>query len=159
VFSLLALPLFLYLRGEAGKALLTRVFVLGTGNAPQIGYTPAFVAFAALHGLNTWLWVVVVVGAVRMCLGFENRALRYLRDAVYPTYILHQTVIVAIGFLVVPWELGVAGKFAFIVLASIAVTLTLYELLRCIGVLRPLFGLKPRGRHKVGAVTGDPNHG
>jgi len=134
--------------------------VLGAGDAPEIGYTPAFMAFAALHGLNTWFWLVAVVGAARTYLGFENRVLRYLRDAVYPTYILHQTVVVAIGFLVVSWELGVAGKFAFIVLASLALTLVLYELVRRVGVLRPLFGLKPKGRRKVDTVAGDgPNRG
>jgi glucan biosynthesis protein C len=230
VFSLLALPVFLYLRGEAGKALLARVstvfetpwgifapalplvlvqaflrarwpgfppnlyddwanfsfylilfvygyalflapgfdrairrrwkaslllgvgtisvifLVLGTGDAPEIGYTPAFMAFAALHGLNTWFWLVAVAGAARTYLGFENRALRYLRDAVYPMYILHQTVVVGVGFLVVPWEVGVAGKFALIVLASLAVTLALYEFVRRVAVLRPLLGLKPKRR-------------
>jgi glucan biosynthesis protein C len=103
---------------------------------------------------------VVVVEAARMYLGFENRVLRYLRDAVYPTYILHQTVVVAIGFFVVDWELGVAGKFAFIVLASLSVTLTLYELVRRVGILRPLFSLKLKGRRRAGAVTGhDPRRG
>jgi glucan biosynthesis protein C len=132
--------------------------VLGTGNAPEIGYTPAFMAFAALHGLNTWFWLVVVVGAARTYLGFENRVLRYLRAAVYPMYILHQTVVVAVGFLVVSREVGVAGKFALIVLASLAVTLALYEFVRRVAVLRPLFGLKPK-RRGVAIANGSPNHG
>ncbi len=129
--------------------------VLGTGKAPEISYTPAFVAFATLHGLNTWLWLVAVVRTGRTYLRFENRLLRYVRDAVYPTYILHQTVVVAVGSLVVSWEVGVTGKFGFIVLASLAVTLVLYEFVQRIGVLRPLFGLKPKGRRKVVAFAGD----
>ncbi len=58
--------------------------------------------------------------------------------------ILHQTVIVVVGFYVVQWNLGIASKFATIGVASLVLTLALYEFIRRVSVLRPLFGLKPK---------------
>ncbi len=46
------------------------------------------------------------IGYGRRYLSFENGLIRWARDASYPIYILHQTVIVAIGFFAIrqPWS-------------------------------------------------------
>jgi membrane-bound acyltransferase YfiQ involved in biofilm formation len=60
---------------------------------------------------------------------------------------LHQTVIVIIGFYVVQWAASVAVKYALILVAAIVVTAALYELLvRRFNVTRFLFGMRPQKR-------------
>jgi hypothetical protein len=66
----------------------------------------------------------------------------YANEAVLPFYIIHQTVIVVIGFYVVKLEVNLFIKYLTIVVATIAVTLALYELIRRTNVTRFLFGMK-----------------
>jgi len=61
---------------------------------------------------------------------------------VLPFYILHQTVIVAIAFYVVGWNLMVIEKYLIIVLASFAMICVLLYPVRQINLLRFLFGMR-----------------
>lgn len=77
--------------------------------------------------------------------GWADRFLRYTDEASYPVYLLHQTVIIAVAFVVMTWEVGVGAGFAAILIVSIAVTFAVYELVvRRVVVARVLFGMKPR---------------
>jgi len=89
------------------------------------------------------LFVLAILGYGRRYLRFGNKFLAYTGEASYPYYILHQTVIVIIGFYVVQWQLGVGAKFLVILAAATAVTALLYELLiKRFNILRFLFGMK-----------------
>jgi peptidoglycan/LPS O-acetylase OafA/YrhL len=64
-----------------------------------------------------------------------------------PFFILHQPVIIAIAFYVVQWNTGIWIKLPVIVLSSLIVTLSFYELvIRRIRPLRLLFGIKAQIR-------------
>lgn len=78
-------------------------------------------------------------------LDHTSKRLKYLREAVYPIFIVHQPVIVFIAFYVVQWEVNVMLKLLVIVIATLAISLGFYEfLVRRINPVRVLFGLKPR---------------
>jgi glucan biosynthesis protein C len=88
-------------------------------------------------------------GAGRVPMGDENTdsgiggVRRYVNEAVMPFYILHQTVIVVIGFYVVRLKVGITLKYTLIVAATLAVTLLLYDLvIRRTNLTRFLFGMK-----------------
>jgi glucans biosynthesis protein C len=103
--------------------------------------------FDFVQAANTWLWVLGLIGAAGRLLRFENRLLRYANEAAYPVYVLHQTVIVAVGYFVIRWDLGIAAKYATVLLVSVAITLLLYEVaVKRTRVTRFLFGLKPKAR-------------
>jgi peptidoglycan/LPS O-acetylase OafA/YrhL len=100
----------------------------------------AFVATAF-----TWACVLAFIGYGYRHLSFTNPLLHWARDASYPVYILHQTVIVAIGYYVVqaPWSPGV--KYWTVLVATLVSCVALYELiLRRFGVTRLIFGMKPQ---------------
>ena len=62
----------------------------------------------------------------------------------FPWYVIHQTATVLIAFWLVPMQLG-APLEAFLVVGGTIVACVLgHELVRRVGVLRPLFGLKRR---------------
>ena len=96
------------------------------------------------EGFVPWFFMIVLLGYGKKFLGFTNRFLKYVSEASYPFYILHQTVIVIIGFYVVQWDTNVPLKFFTIVGASFVVTVLLYDLLvKRTNVTRFLFGMKP----------------
>jgi hypothetical protein len=68
---------------------------------------------------------------------------RYANEAVLPFYLLHQTVIVIIGYYVVQWPIGALMKFLTISFSTLATTLLLYEVvIRRTRLMRFLFGMK-----------------
>jgi glucan biosynthesis protein C len=120
------------------------VWASGIGDGWRDG-SPAGVAFTLLEEANTWLWVLALLGAGRALLSRPVPGLRYASEASFPFYVLHQTVIVALAYFVVGWEVGTAPKFAALSLAAMALTLLPYELVvRRTNVTRFLFGVKPR---------------
>jgi peptidoglycan/LPS O-acetylase OafA/YrhL len=99
----------------------------------------------------TWFCLIALLGYGKQFLNFTNRFLQYFGEAAYPVYILHQTVIVVIGFYVVQWDTsaalgtgaGVPVKFVTIVVASFVITAILYEVVKRTNVTRFLFGMRP----------------
>jgi len=89
-----------------------------------------------------WAWVIGLLGFGHCYLNRPGRVLSYLGPASYPCYVLHQTVIVFIGFFVVQWGIGILPKFLIIGIAAVGVTLGLYEPARRLSVTRFLMGIK-----------------
>jgi peptidoglycan/LPS O-acetylase OafA/YrhL len=80
--------------------------------------------------------------------------LRYATEAAYPFYILHQTVIVAVAYIVCAWDWPVWAKFTLIAVASLALSVGIYEVaVRRWGPVRFLFGMKAK-RRATGAPAG-----
>jgi hypothetical protein len=99
---------------------------------------------AILRVLNAWAWLIAILGFGSRYLNFSNRFLKYANEAVLPFYVLHQTVILAIGFYVVQFNMSIGAKFLVIVISSFITIIALYDLLvKRINVLRFLFGMKP----------------
>lgn len=92
----------------------------------------------------TWFSVLATVGYGYRYLNVNKPSLPHLTQAVYPFYILHQTVIVLLGYwLLKHADLGVWGGFWTISLASGALCIGVYWfLIRPIKPLRFVFGLK-----------------
>ena len=69
--------------------------------------------------------------------------LKYTNEAVLPFYMLHQTVILTIGFYLASWDASVAVKYAIISISSFAVIVSLCDLvIRRVNWLRFLFGMR-----------------
>jgi peptidoglycan/LPS O-acetylase OafA/YrhL len=91
----------------------------------------------------TWLWVMVFLGYGYRYLSFANPLLIWAREASYPFYILHQTVIVAIGYYVIQCSWTPWLKYFAILLLSMAACWVLYAgCVRRFAVLRLAFGMK-----------------
>lgn len=98
-----------------------------------------------LFGLLAWLWVLAIFGFAMRYLNTANAFLIYANEAVLPFYILHQTILLCIGYYVVRWDIPDLVKFAIISLTSFSLTLAVYEfIIRRVNLLRVLFGMKPK---------------
>lgn len=110
---------------------------------PQTGYNSGYLLFTAGRCFSSWCLLIALLGYSRKYLVFSNSLLPYVNRLVLPFYILHQTVIVTIGFYVVQWNAGIAAKYMAISVSSLAVIMVLYEaLIRRFRLLGFLFGLK-----------------
>ena len=102
-------------------------------------------AFLSLFPLTAWFWVFAIIGYGKKYINKKHRALSYVNEAVYPFYILHQTVIVILAFYVVRVSDSILSKYFFIVLVSFALSMFVYHLIiRPNNILRYLFGMSPR---------------
>lgn len=110
-----------------------------SGAAP--GPSPVAILISAYQGM---LWIFTLVGYARARIRRGGAWLSYANEAVYPFYILHQTIIVAAGFYIVqqPWTIGV--KLAATMLAAFFGSWAGFELVRRTPLTRLLFGLKAR---------------
>ena len=93
-------------------------------------------------GINQWCAIAAIFGYAYRLRDVDSPALRYLTPAVFPVYILHQTVIVALAHGAKPLALPPLLEGPLLVLATFAACFGLYEFIRRIPVLRPLFGLR-----------------
>ena len=109
---------------------------------------PAFGSerYAQVYGIfsvTSWCWILAFFGFGFKHLTQSKPILAYASEAVLPFYILHQTVLLSIGFFVVQWPIPDPVKYIVIAASSFAVIMGLYEfLIRRFNLLRFLFGMK-----------------
>jgi glucans biosynthesis protein C len=111
---------------------------------------------AAFKVFTLWSWVLALFGYAAGYLNKPGRILSYANEAVYPFYILHQTITITIGFYLIDSEIGFAPKFAIMVAGTFFFSWLVYELfIRRWNWVRPLFGLKTKpGKTKPTVVPG-----
>ena len=115
------------------------------------GTLPFYISWTA-WGINSWCWTMVIFFIGMRFLDFNNKQLRYGREASYPFFIVHQPVIIFIAFYAVQWEVDLTIKLLVVVIGSFAVTLGMYEfLVRRINPVRALLGMNPKKRKVVKA--------
>jgi hypothetical protein len=105
------------------------------------------VPMAFVYGLQQWSWIVVAFGFARLHLARRDGPLRrYLTEAIFPYYIIHQPAIVIVGYELVRLRLPLALEAAILVLSTVAICVLTFEAVRRVPLLRPWFGLKPLAR-------------
>ncbi len=101
-------------------------------------------AMRCVWGLNQWCAIAAILGFARRINPGDSPALRYLSQAIFPVYILHQTVIVVLAYNAKPLGLPISIEGPLLVVATFGLCFAGYEVIRRIRPLRPLFGLKWR---------------
>ncbi len=107
------------------------------------GWSTANLVLTAVAG---WCTVVAVLGAAARWLDVSNAALQWLAESAFPVYVLHQLAVAGMAFWVIGSPLGIAAKFAIVLVGAVALTLATYQLLvRPFGPMRLLLGMKEAG--------------
>jgi len=100
-------------------------------------------ALQVLRSLYLWSAIAAILGFAHRHLNRPWPWLGWATESVYPWYMLHQTLIVAGAVALAPWKLGPVAEPVLLVALTIAGCWALSDgLIRRIGWLRPLFGLK-----------------
>lgn len=93
--------------------------------------------------LNRWSWILVIFAFSSMYLNKGSRLLQYRNQAVYPFYILHQTITVIIGYYLIDIQILNTYKFLILLIGTYVGCWLLYEfIIRPSNLLRLLFGVK-----------------
>ncbi|MDR0184208.1 acyltransferase [Lysobacter arvi] len=112
-------------------------------------------AMRAVWGVFQWTAIVAIIGFAAHWSPGDSRARQYLTEAVFPVYILHQTIIVVLAHNLQPLALRPPLEGPLLVVATFAVSFAGFELVRRVGWLRPLLGLGPRERRPQPAAVAD----
>ena len=118
-------------------SLLLLLGLLGLFTAPSL-----LLAGTAVAG---WCFVLALLGAAKRYLTPVGAGLPYLAESAFPVYWLHQAAIVLIGYPIVHLALGIAAKYALLLVASVSATLLVYHfVVRRFAITRFCVGMKPR---------------
>lgn len=134
------------------RRLMLALALLCTATAPAVAGlaranagVPTLVLVMVLLGLLIWSTVLAIVGYGMRYLTANHRLLGSANEAVLPIYVLHQPVILLVGFFVIPLALPILAKYLIITATAFGFTLGLYALVvRRWNPVRQVFGLKPR---------------
>jgi glucans biosynthesis protein C len=149
-----------------GPALLLGVLGLLLNILWQADAWPLLAGVSELVGeglrktLIAWLLIAGLLGYARDALSGPPRSrwalalVAYLGEASYPFYILHQTVIVILGYYLLPASLAIVWKYLLVVVLTYILTLGIYDVaIRRTNVTRFLFGLRPLPPKEEGRVA------
>lgn len=139
------LCLAVWLAGFFG-GIIPLVMALGYDPMPgKEGFSLPYVLFQVLWSLTGWSAVVFMLSLGAKYLTRNTPVLAYGNEAVLPFYLLHQTVILCVGWFVIPWTVGILPKLLVIGVVSFVLIMGLYELLiRRHDVVRFFFGMRPK---------------
>lgn len=96
-----------------------------------------------VYALDAWMWMLAAAGYAKRYLNKGSTFLTYANRAIYPFYILHQTVIILIGYYVIQVDESIFSKYLFVSTLSLISSVAIYEyLIRPFKLMRFLFGVK-----------------
>lgn len=102
-----------------------------------------------------WLGTALVLVLGMRFMNHDGRLLRYGQETLLPFFVIHQPVILIIAYFVVQWEATILIKLVVVVFGAFVGSIAFTELLiRRVGVLRAMCGMKPRQRATAPLATG-----
>lgn len=115
--------------------------------------------FYALRTVNGWSLLLCFFYLANKYLSFSNRFLKYGSEASMPFYVLHQPVIVILGYYIKDLSLSIPLKLLVLSSLSFIVIMLCYHLvIKRFAILRVLFGMKlhPKAKHGDGSHASEP---
>lgn len=94
-------------------------------------------------------WIMFFLAFFARHLNFSHSRLISANTSILPIYILHQTLIIVIGFYIVNMDLNIFLKFAIITLTAIPASVFLYKIIQTNNAFRFLFGLKAKPKKET----------
>jgi glucan biosynthesis protein C len=117
--------------------------IYGLGYRLFFGYNVPNLLKLGAESLATLCWLIVLLGFSQRTLNYNNRFLEYASEAVLPIYIIHQTIIITLGYYIVNTDFSLIVKYILINVVSFIIIVVIYDTtVRRIGVLRVLFGMR-----------------
>lgn len=89
-----------------------------------------------------WLGVLVCIIVGKLFLDKENKLTNYLKRASFPIYILHQTILVIIGYYCLIFIDNILLQIGTIIVGSFIITVVVYEIISKIPILKKGIGIQ-----------------
>ncbi len=86
---------------------------------------------------------VAAVGYFKRYFNKDHKYRAILNEAIYPFYLLHQPMLIFVGYVVLKWDISYGLQAILITVLSLIAILTSYWIIKKVNVLRVVFGMKP----------------
>jgi hypothetical protein len=132
--------------------LICSIYFLYTGsqspeNAQEYlypSYSLYHIQISVVSMLIAYSWILFFLGFFAKYMNFRHSILVPANISILPIYVLHQTLIIVIGYYVVGTDINMFLKFIIITFTAIPAAILLYKIIQTNNVLRFLFGLKKK---------------
>lgn len=124
-------------------SVLVTILLFNSRNLIENTYWSGYL-YGVLSILVAWFVGLTAMGFCFKNLTFNSKFRKHANEAIYPFYLLHQPIILLIGFYMKDLEMNVALKAVYLTLTSFTASIGIYFLLiRPFNFMRMVFGLKP----------------
>ena len=104
----------------------------------------AVIMFHVARQVQGWATIVALLGVADRYWNHDHPKRAMLAEAVFPFYIIHQTIIVVVGWYLLQERVAALPSFLILLAATVTGCWLFYAIGRSIGWLRPLIGLQRR---------------
>ena len=89
-----------------------------------------------------WLGVLSCIIISSLSLDKENKVTKYLKNSSFPIYILHQTILVIVGYYILMMIDNIFLQLFMIIFGSFIITVLVYEIISKIPILKKIIGCR-----------------
>lgn len=111
-----------------------------------------WLSYRIARAVECWCAIVALIGISDRYWNVDHRWRPVLAEAVFPFYLIHQTIIVCTGYWLRSTPTGPLSRFAILIAATVAGCWLFYLAGRRIAWLRPLIGLRHRPTRETCAL-------
>lgn len=113
---------------------------------PGVSSPPQWIADQTLWArqVQCWATIAALIGIAEAHLNRDHPVRALLAEAVFPFYLVHQTIIVVVGYWLRSTNLPLWSQFLVLLVTTCAGCWAFYRIGRDVRLLRPLIGLRPR---------------
>ena len=101
--------------------------------------------------LVTWSGLLTMMGYASQYANHRPRWLKTANESIYPFYIFHQTVIVALAYYIIQWPEGIAVKSITLLICAFFISALLCVLIKPLTITRYIFGLNMKSDTQIEA--------
>jgi peptidoglycan/LPS O-acetylase OafA/YrhL len=95
-----------------------------------------------MHYLIYWIVLLAILSYGKKFLNKNLKIVTYFNKAAFPVYILHQTILVIVGYYVLKVINHGIIPYIVILISTFILTIMIYEIISRIKILKILFGMK-----------------
>ena len=97
-----------------------------------------------------WSCGLTAIGYAKKHLNKDSKLRKMANEGIYPFYLLHQPIIIILGYYTAQWEITIFLKFIVLTTLSLMLSIGIYWfLIRPFNIMRFIFGLKVLKKEKI----------
>ncbi len=113
--------------------------------SPYISLSNRWSLWYLVCALVSWTFVITMLGYGQVWFHKKSVLLKKCNEAIYPFYILHQTIIIVLGYYIIQFDMNILSKITLLIFTSLPLIIIIYRfLVYPFKVTRILFGMKSK---------------
>lgn len=111
--------------------------------SPYLSISSRWNIWYLVCALVGWTLIITLLGYGQIWLNKKSKLLKKCNEAIYPFYILHQTIIIILGYYIIQLDMNILSKIVLLILTSFPLIIIIYKLfIHPFRIPRILFGMK-----------------